>query len=165
MGDYGRLELPLIQKYACQLLEGLEYLHTRQPPVVHRDLKCANLLLTHDSNLKITDFGCSKVLTSGDKKHSIVGSIFWMAPELLESNGDELSTCCDIWSFGCCLLEMATSKHPWTERKFDNFFHAWRFIVKEDVVPEIPPQLSGEANEFVQSCLLRDPFGRASASQ
>merc|ERR1711939_329552 len=53
LSDYGHLELPLIQKYACQLLEGLDYLHTRQPPVVHRDLKCANLLLTYDSNLKI----------------------------------------------------------------------------------------------------------------
>jgi len=68
---FGPMRTSLVAKYAQQLLEGVHYLHSRNPPVVHRDLKGANILLTHDANVKIADFGCSKWLAAaGGRKHT-----------------------------------------------------------------------------------------------
>lgn len=96
---FGALNELLLRKYTAQLVEGLIYLHSRSPPVVHRDLKCANLLLTHGADVKITDFGCSKWLSGSDAvleaEHSVVGSVFWMAPELLRGK-PRLATCSDV---------------------------------------------------------------------
>eukprot|EP00930_Biecheleria_cincta_P095564 TRINITY_DN87512_c0_g1_i1.p1 TRINITY_DN87512_c0_g1~~TRINITY_DN87512_c0_g1_i1.p1 ORF type:complete len:590 (+),score=66.00 TRINITY_DN87512_c0_g1_i1:128-1897(+) len=127
---YGPLDIHLVAKYAKQLLEGLSYLHGQLPPVVHRDLKGANLLLTHDANLKISDFGCSKLLSFRDGlsgEHTVAGSLFWMAPEVLRGRF-RLTPAVDIWSLGCCVLEMATAKKPWAERNFDNIICASRVI-------------------------------------
>lgn len=144
MRNYGPLDAPLIKKYTAQLLEGLIYLHSRSPPVVHRDLKCANLLLDRDANMKIADFGCSKLLISGEKQpvlaaaeQSVAGSVFWMAPEVFR--GRIAQTCAvDIWSLGCCLVEMATANPPWMERNFDNILQAGYVIADTDAMPRMP---------------------------
>ena len=58
-------------------------------------------------------------------QNSVAGSIFWMAPELFRGRG-KLTTSSDIWSLGCCVLEMATGAAPWAERRFDNILQALR---------------------------------------
>merc|ERR1711959_45249 len=139
LNTYGALTPPLISRYMSHLVEGLCYLHSRSPPVVHRDLKCANLLLTLDAGtgsqcLKIGDFGCSKVLhnnTLMEGEQSVAGSVFWMAPELM-NRSNKLTKSVDIWSVGCCLVEMATALAPWAERKFDNIFQACHLIARSD---------------------------------
>jgi len=162
---YGPLEEQLLAKYAQQLLEGLSYLHSLTPPVVHRDLKCANLLLTHDANVKIADFGCSKWLSqSKDGKQSAVGSVFWTAPEVL-SGGGALAVSSDLWSFGSCVLEMATAKHPWSEHTFDNIFQACRLIVCSDTLPEVPGDLAACVQDVCYACLVREPDERPTASE
>ena len=141
---YGPLAMPLLRKYVGQLVEGLCYLHLQTPPVVHRDLKCANLLLTQGGDVKISDFGCSRWLTSeapGEQgEQSVVGSVFWMAPELLRGRS-VLTTAVDVWSLGCCVLEMASGKAPWSERGFDNILHACRVIAESGELPVFPDQL------------------------
>jgi len=164
---FGSLEEQLLSKYAQQLLQGLEYLHSLTPPVVHRDLKCANLLLTHDANVKLADFGCSKWLWDPDglrdeeAKHSMVGSVFWAAPEALRG-GVELTTAVDYWSFGCCIMEMATAKHPWSEHQFDNIWQACRHIVLSDKLPEVSQDLPPCIQEVIYACLRREVSARAS---
>lgn len=165
---YGPLEEQLLAKYSQQLLGGLSYLHSLTPPVVHRDLKCANLLLTHDANVKIADFGCSKWLSSSQNfeegKHSMVGSVFWTAPEVLKGDG-ALAISSDYWSFGSCVLEMATAKHPWSEHPFDNIFQACRLIVYSDKLPEVPNDLGACVQDVCYACLQRDPDERPTASE
>lgn len=161
---FGPLDTSLIVRYTSQLLQGIGYLHSHQPPVVHRDLKCANILLTQDGNVKIADFGCSKKLLTGDDlkgdvQNSIVGSIFWMAPETLRRDR-ELTCAVDVWSLGCCVLEMATAQHPWADRHLDNIFHAYKVIGESEELPDIPGHLSSELLEFLGVCLRRAPQDR-----
>merc|ERR1712050_536570 len=117
--QFGPFEEELIGVYSRELLEGLEYLHTRDPPVVHRDVKGANVLVGLDSRFKLSDFGCSK-RTMDTKSHTMRGSIAWMAPEVLQDKGAGRSA--DIWSLGCVVIEMAQADGPWG--KFDNLMAA-----------------------------------------
>jgi mitogen-activated protein kinase kinase kinase len=160
---YGPLEPPLVARYGRQLMEGLRYLHSRSPPVVHRDLKCANLLLTHDANVKITDFGCSKWLQEDrQKQDTVVGSVFWTAPEVLLGTA-ETTTAVDMWGFSCCILEMATAENPWSEKKIDNIFQACRLVMDPKEMPAVPPDLPEEIKAAIDACMVRDPAERASA--
>lgn len=100
------------------MLEGLTYLHERG--IIHRDLKCANVLVDNMGVVKLSDFGASKnilqnVGATGSVKLSktITGSPYWMAPEVVKKVGH--SKAADIWSLGCCVIEMLTSKPPWSE--------------------------------------------------
>jgi len=136
--------------------------------VVHRDLKCANLFFTHDADFKIADFGCSKWPASGDvlreAEHTAVGTLFWMAPELLRGRF-QLTTSVDIWSLGCCLLEMATGRPLWAERQFDNIKAACRVITESDDLPELPPGLPAATTCFVHTRLQRNPAQRPCAAE
>ena len=75
------LPLELIQQYTQQILLALQYLHTRAPPIVHRDLKSANVLLSDDGVVKLGDFGASKELSETMSQLSLAGTPHFMAPE------------------------------------------------------------------------------------
>ena len=79
---------------------------------MHRDLKPENFLYadkSEDSDLKIIDFGLSKILSNDNKMNSIVGTIYYMAPEVLQMNYEEK---CDVWSAGVILYIMLCGKPP-----------------------------------------------------
>lgn len=98
------LEELVLKKWFGQMLEAIIFVH--QKNVIHRDLKPSNILVTEDLNISIGDFGVSTVMgESRTKARTTVGSMNWMAPEVLERPYDERS---DVWSMGCILLEMAT---------------------------------------------------------
>eukprot|EP00929_Paragymnodinium_shiwhaense_P094755 TRINITY_DN5552_c0_g1_i1.p1 TRINITY_DN5552_c0_g1~~TRINITY_DN5552_c0_g1_i1.p1 ORF type:complete len:673 (+),score=122.49 TRINITY_DN5552_c0_g1_i1:166-2184(+) len=171
---YGPLELSVLQRYTGRLVAGLFYLHSHRPPVIHRDLKCANLLLTHDSHtgatdVKITDFGCSKLL-GGDRdgvregEHSAVGSIFWMPPEVLRGKV-KLPKAADIWSLGCCVVEMTTGRQPWAEKNFDNILQACHSIQESEDIPAWPQDLPEICSSFIRGCLRKSPAERLSAAE
>lgn len=164
--SYGPLGATLLRKYTGQLLEGLDYLHSLSPPVVHRDLKCANILLTNSADVKITDFGCSRWIQPdlAEAEHSIVGSVFWMAPELLLGQA-RLATSSDVWSLGCCVIEMASAAPPWSEKGFDNILHACHTIAHGNELPNMPDGASPQAQSFVAACLCRSPSDRPTAAQ
>jgi len=161
---YGPVSEELLRKYTQQLVGGLMYLHSRSPPVVHCDLKCANVLLTHSGDVKIADFGCSRWIQPGEAalENSVAGSVFWMAPELFRGRG-KLTTTSDIWSLGCCVLEMATGSPPWFEKRFDNILQACHVIANTEELPAIPAELSKQASMLICVCLKRNPQERPTA--
>ncbi len=67
------------------MLLGLDYLHSQG--VIHRDIKGGNILTTKDGIVKLADFGVATNLTESEKSNSIVGTPYWMAPEVIEISG------------------------------------------------------------------------------
>ncbi|KAL7141992.1 hypothetical protein ABFS83_08G092200 [Erythranthe nasuta] len=157
--EYGAFTEPVIQNYTRQILHGLAYLHGRN--TVHRDIKGANILVDPNGEVKLADFGMAKHIALCSSMLSFKGSPYWMAPEVvMNTNGYSLPV--DIWSLGCTVLEMATSKPPWSQYegvaaifKIGNSRHA----------PEIPDHLSADAKSFIRLCLQREPSARPTASQ
>ncbi|CAH2075220.1 unnamed protein product, partial [Iphiclides podalirius] len=99
--------------YFSQVLLGVHYIH--QLNIIHRDLKAENILLTgkHGTIVKIGDFGISKMLASAKKTSTVIGTPYYLAPELCE--GKPYDTKSDVWALGCLLYEMCTHK-----RAFDS---------------------------------------------
>lgn len=94
-----------------QVLQGLQYLHDQG--VIHRDIKGANILTTKDGTVKLADFGVSTSNLPGaqDKEAQVVGTPYWMAPEIIQLSG--ASSASDIWSVGCTVIELLQGKPPY----------------------------------------------------
>ncbi|CAM8916325.1 unnamed protein product [Rhodiola kirilowii] len=110
---YKQIDIRAIKSWASQILRGLVYLHSHDPPVVHRDLKCDNIFVNgHLGQVKIGDLGLATILCSSRTAHSVIGTPEFMAPELYDEEYNELV---DVYSFGMCVLEMLTSQFPYNE--------------------------------------------------
>jgi serine/threonine protein kinase len=94
--------------WALGIAKGCTFLHAKSPPIIHRDLKCANVLVTGDLSAKITDFGESKALSNDQNTMTTVGTPYFMAPEVFSGEEDDkqYSTAVDVYSFGMVLLEI-----------------------------------------------------------
>ncbi|XP_008229875.1 PREDICTED: probable serine/threonine-protein kinase WNK11 [Prunus mume] len=102
-----------LKKWSRQVLEGLEYLHTHEPCIIHRDLNCSNIFINGNTGqVKIGDLGFAAIVGKNHEAHSILGTPEYMAPELYEEDYTEMV---DIYSFGMCLLEMVTMEIPYSE--------------------------------------------------
>ncbi|XP_010553522.1 PREDICTED: mitogen-activated protein kinase kinase kinase YODA-like [Tarenaya hassleriana] len=157
--EYGQFGENAIRNYTHQILSGLAYLHAKK--TVHRDIKGANLLVDPHGRVKLADFGMAKHITAQSGPLSFKGSPYWMAPEVIKnSNGSNLAV--DIWSLGCTVLEMATTKPPWSQYEG---VPAMFKIGNSKELPEIPDHLSDEGKDFVRQCLQRNPPNRPSAAQ
>ncbi|KAF0691709.1 Aste57867_17121 [Aphanomyces stellatus] len=170
--SFGPLDESIVCAYTAQLLHGLRYLRARG--IAHRDLKCANLLLCDSGCIKIADFGTAKLTSDAslapfDATHLTssaqdgVGSSFWMSPEIIRADayGSDGWTKSDIWSVGCCVIEMATGKPPWSN--FSNPLTAMFHIASDTTIPDLPPHLSPAAQDFLRLCFVKDPQERPTA--
>ncbi|KAL6535309.1 Serine/threonine-protein kinase wnk1 [Orobanche minor] len=107
-----RVSIRAIKHWCRQILQGLLYLHSHDPPVIHRDLKCDNIFINgNQGEVKIGDLGLAAILR---KSHAArcVGTPEFMAPEVYKEEYNELV---DIYSFGMCILEMVTFEYPYSE--------------------------------------------------
>jgi len=141
-----------------QVLAGLSFLHSNF--LAHRDLKSANIMLTVNGDVKLIDFGLCSDISQGEVVH-MVGSPFWMPPEMIKRQPHGLST--DVWSFGICCMEMANGHVP--NRKSSI---AAMFISASDGYPmpfEEPEDWSDEFNDFIMHCLRCDPTERWTVPQ
>lgn len=116
--NQGRFEEQLVKFFTGQILDGLAYLHDKG--IWHRDLKGDNILVDANGVCKISDFGISRqtedVYDSYANGTMMKGSVFWMAPEIIQSQGERsYSGKVDIWSLGCVVLEMWTGARPWSD--------------------------------------------------
>jgi WNK lysine deficient protein kinase len=103
----------VISKWCRQILDALNYMHTHNPAVLHRDLKCDNLFIDASEGIvKIGDFGLSREIANGEEAESKLGTPAYTAPEVYTGR---YTTAVDIWSFGLCVLEMVTGETPYSE--------------------------------------------------
>ncbi|XP_047960300.1 mitogen-activated protein kinase kinase kinase 1-like isoform X1 [Salvia hispanica] len=146
----------VVSAYTRQILHGLKYLHDQG--VVHRDIKCANILVHTNGLVKLADFGLAKATKLNDVK-SCKGTAFWMAPEVVRSEGYGLAA--DIWSLGCTVLEMLTRRFPYGDMECMPAMYR----IGKGERPPIPDSLSSDARDFLLKCLQADPSVRSTAAE
>lgn len=159
---YGRFEEPVVSFFLHQILEGLAYLHDKG--ILHRDLKADNILVDWDGICKISDFGTVRKTDDiyNNQEMSLQGSIFWMAPEVINMTADGYSAKVDIWSLGCVVLEMLAGRRPWSEQEA---VQAMLNIGSKKQTPPIPNDvdLSIQARHFLGNTFEIDPTTRPTA--
>lgn len=142
------------------VLRGLEYLHAQKK--VHRDIKLANILLTDAGEVKLADFGVSGEMSlTKTKRNTMVGTPYWMAPEVIQRSSKGYGTKADIWSAGITTIELVTGHPPYsTMDPMKALF---------EIPKRKPPTLQGRRytsniRDFVRYCLVKSPSQRPSAS-
>lgn len=141
-----------------QVLQGLQYLHDQG--VIHRDIKGANILTTKDGTVKLADFGVSTSTLAGpDKEAQVVGTPYWMAPEIIQLSG--ATSASDIWSVGCTVIELLQGKPPYHNLAAMPAL----FAIVNDDHPPLPEGVSPAARDFLMQCFQKDPNLRVSAKK
>ncbi|KAK4163591.1 hypothetical protein QBC43DRAFT_57393 [Cladorrhinum sp. PSN259] len=153
---YGKFPENLVGVYMTQVLQGLQYLHDQG--VIHRDIKGANILTTKDGTVKLADFGVSTSNLAGpDKEAQVVGTPYWMAPEIIQLSG--ATSASDIWSVGCTVIELLQGKPPY----YNLAAMPALFAIVNDDHPPLPEGVSPAARDFLMQCFQKDPNLRVSA--
>nr|TKS15245.1 mitogen-activated protein kinase kinase kinase 1-like [Populus alba] len=147
-----------VSHYTRQILQGLKYLHGCN--VIHRDLKCANILVTESGNIKLADFGLSKFMEDGQSLKPGSRSSLWMAPEVANPKSGGYDFRADTWSLGCAVVEMSTGKSP---RYNVRDALALERAIRKGTGPIIPDSLSQTSKDFIKKCLQPDPSMRPTA--
>ncbi|KAF5442461.1 hypothetical protein F2P56_035115 [Juglans regia] len=147
-----------VSPYTRQILHGLKYLHDRN--VVHRDIKCANILVDASGSVKLADFGLAKATKFNDLL-SCKGTPFWMAPEVVNRRNQGYGLPADIWSLGCTVLEMLTRRIPYSDWEP----MAALFKIGKGEPPPVPDSLSTDARDFILQCLQAKPDRRPTAAR
>lgn len=152
--NFGRFPENLVGLYMSQVLHGLLYLH--EQGVIHRDIKGANILTTKQGLVKLADFGVAS-RTTGLHDSTVVGTPYWMAPEVIELSG--ASTASDVWSLGCTVIELLDGKPPYC--KLQPMQALFRIV--NDDHPPLPQGASPAVLDFLMQCFQKDPNLRVSA--
>lgn len=151
---HGKFEECVVSSLTRQTLCGLSYLH--REGILHRDLKADNILLDLDGTCKISDFGISKKtdnIYGNDITNSMQGSVFWMAPEVIRSQGQGYSAKVDIWSLGCVVLEMFAGKRPWSKEEAIGAIYKLGSLNQAPPIPEDVSRVIGvEGLSFMYDC-------------
>jgi len=142
----------LVDRYT-QIAQGMEYLHKFDPPVLHRDLKSANILLGNNgTRLAIADFGLARYqAVPGKKMTAETGSYRWMAPEVIRH--EIYGKPCDVYSFAIMAWEMLTYRIP-----FDNMMpvEAAFAVAREAKRPPIPSSCPSPVSQMLTACWSQD---------
>ncbi|KAJ0047405.1 hypothetical protein NL108_000487 [Boleophthalmus pectinirostris] len=147
-----------VKKYFCQLIDGLEYLHSQG--IVHKDIKPGNLLLTTDGTLKISDLGVAEALhpfADDDTCRTSQGSPAFQPPEIANGLDTFSGFKVDIWSAGVTLYNITTSLYPF---EGDNIYKLFENIGKGDYT--IPEECGPLLSDLLQGMLEYDPAKRFS---
>lgn len=139
-----------------ELLLALQFLHSQGQ--IHRDIKAANVLLSREGEVKLADFGVSAQITASvSKRHSFVGTPYWMAPEVItQSDYDHKA---DIWSIGITAIELARGDPPHCSHPPMKAL----FLIQSSPPPQLDSTFSPVFQDFVRLCLARDPAERPDA--
>uniref|UniRef100_A0A8C7TQQ5 Vacuolar protein-sorting-associated protein 25 n=1 Tax=Oncorhynchus mykiss TaxID=8022 RepID=A0A8C7TQQ5_ONCMY len=148
---FKEMKLKLLQRWSRQILKGLHFLHTRTPPIIHRDLKCDNIFITGPTgSVKIGDLGLATLKRASFAK-SVIGTPEFMAPEMYEEKYDEAV---DVYAFGMCILEMATSEYPYSECQ--NAAQIYRKVTSGMKPDSFYKVKVPELKEIIEGCIRMD---------
>lgn len=149
-----------IWRYILDVSSGLAYLHALTPPIIHQDIKPANILLDDTHHYAITDFGISA--QKGGSHHDGYydensGTLAYMAPERFQEEVDPMPQS-DIWAFGATLYEILTGKVPFGEDGGQ--------VQAESDMPVLPIEgVSADIQRLIQACLAKEPGDRPTAAK
>ncbi|XP_070405081.1 serine/threonine-protein kinase WNK1 isoform X7 [Nothobranchius furzeri] len=142
------MKIKVLRSWCRQILKGLHFLHTRAPPIIHRDLKCDNIFITGPTgSVKIGDLGLATLKRASFAK-SVIGTPEFMAPEMYEEKYDELV---DVYAFGMCMLEMATSEYPYSECQ--NAAQIYRRVTSGVKPASFDKVAIPEVKEIIEGCI------------
>ena len=163
------LDFNLKVKLAFDIAQGMNHLHTFEPPVIHRDLRSPNIFVkTLDINAPacalVGDFGLSRLFAS-----SMAGGAFnrnWLAPEVMK--GEDYSGKMDVYSYGIIIWELITLRRPFEE--YDDTFNGkpasfFKKAVIEGLRPTIPKSCNASLTNIVEKCWDGEPDNRPSFSE
>ncbi|XP_022632404.1 probable serine/threonine-protein kinase WNK7 isoform X2 [Vigna radiata var. radiata] len=144
-----KVDMKAVKGWARQILNGLNYLHSHNPPIMHRDLKCDNIFINgHRGEVKIGDLGLATLIKQTNAR-SVIGTPEFMAPELYDEHYNELV---DIYSFGMCMLELVTSEYPYSEcRNSAQIYKKVSSGIKPVALSKLKNQ---EVKAFIEKCLV-----------
>ncbi|KAJ3675076.1 hypothetical protein LUZ60_004118 [Juncus effusus] len=145
---------------AYDVAQGMNYLHKRNPPIVHRDLKSPNLLVDRKYTVKVCDFGLSRLKANTFlSSKTAAGTPEWMAPEVLRDEPSNEKS--DVYSFAVILWELITLQQPWTNLNPAQVVAAVGFKGRRlDIPTEVDPKVAS----LIQSCWANEPWRRPSFS-
>uniref|UniRef100_A0AAV2LYL8 Serine/threonine-protein kinase WNK3 n=1 Tax=Knipowitschia caucasica TaxID=637954 RepID=A0AAV2LYL8_KNICA len=147
----------VLRSWCRQILKGLHFLHTRTPPIVHRDLKCDNIFITGPTgSVKIGDLGLATLMRTSFAK-SVIGTPEFMAPEMYEEHYDESV---DVYALGMCMLEMATSEYPYSECQ--NAAQIYRKVTSGIKPASFDKVNDPEIKEIIEGCIRQNKSQRLS---
>lgn len=154
---------PLL-KMAIDVVQGMLYLHSQEPPIVHRDLKSVNVLCSATYGCNVGDFGLSRRTDKKDVDSltTLVGTPFWLAPEIIRN--DRYGPAADVYSFGIVLTELETRNTPYHEL-CETGLKVLMSIALHNLRPTLPPTCLATRRKLITDCLLDEPAKRPSFAE
>lgn len=148
LGNNGAQPQELVIEWAMQICEALEYLHTRKPPIIYRDMKPANVMLKPDGNIKVIDFGIAREYKDQSLADTVsLGTKGYAAPEQFGGRG-QTDARTDVYCLGVTLYHLLTGQNP-CEPPYEIYpIRHWN------------PQLSAGLEAIIQKCTQLNPDDR-----
>ncbi|KAI8842927.1 kinase-like domain-containing protein [Chytridium lagenaria] len=151
VANFGRFDEVRVRFYSAELLLAVQSLHALG--IIYRDLKLENILLNRDGHVKIADFGLSRQEDTPEEEAAILGTLEYLAPEVLEGRGTSYAS--DWWAFGIVMFEMLCASHPFHS---EDRMGIMKNILKAEIC--FPDFLSGPAHDVLTHLLNRTPKSR-----
>ncbi|KAL4453143.1 hypothetical protein ABPG74_015374 [Tetrahymena malaccensis] len=140
--------------FTAQIIISVLFMHSKN--ILHRDIKTQNLFLTKENIVKLGDFGISKELGTNANAKTLVGTPYFMSPEVC--SGENYGQKADIWAIGCTLYEMVMLKRPFDNDNLNILFNKIRF----EPPPPLHENTSTEIRMLITFMLQKDPVKRPS---
>jgi serine/threonine protein kinase len=154
--EHHAFPLPRAIKIIEQASSALEYAHKNN--IIHRDVKPANLMITADDTVKVTDFGTAKILRfNTTQTAAVIGTPSYMSPEQIK--GKTVDGRSDIFALGVILYELVTGEKPFPGQNITTVIYK---IVNEEPIPprELDPSINAGLCNVIARALAKDPTAR-----